>query len=271
MSEGSDETKAVVDIHEPESIKQLTVTHRDVDRYKEVPLDSADIIVNGIGFERKTPSDFVSSMTESDGDGIPRIERQIEGLKERFDHAVILLEGGFDGFSSLSHTKMDPKSARGKAASIHMRHGIPVVPTGGTPGTETSERLLVDYAIRLGRKAVEAPTTNYLKTASVGSDEPLGKRLWANFDNIGPERAGVLYDHEMIGSPMQFTEFVTTTSKDPEAEATEILLTVAGIGQKTAERLTEQLFGREDADPSMFEETSLEQAQHGHNDAEGEW
>ena len=229
MSEGS-ETTVVVDINEPEDIRMLSLAHPDTDNWMEHGLDAADLVVNGVGLERKTPSDFASSMLED------RLDEQVRKLADGYDNAAILIEGGFDHFSSLEHTNLKPQSLRGKAASIHMRHGVPVVPTGGTPGTETAKRLLVDYAVRLGRKATEEPSSDYLRGSVVGSDEPLGKRLWGCFDGIGPELAGRLYDE--YGSPVDWVMYEGPGEPD--------LTLVDGIGPERAESLVRQIFGKED-------------------------
>lgn len=233
MTEGSDEeTTVVVDVNEPDDVRILSLKHPDVGSWKEAPLDAADLVVNGVGIERKTPSDFASAMLED------RLDEQVRKLDDVFDDAAILIEGnGFADFSSLSHTRLKPESARGKAASIHMRWGIPVVPTGGTPGTETAHRLLIDYALRLGRKATEEPSSGYLEGSVVGSDEPLGKRLWGCFEGVGPTRADTLY--EFCGSPTEFALETTGVG----VSRIGVLENVDGIGPTTAQRLAEQLEG----------------------------
>jgi len=263
MPEGSDETVVVADTHEPDKIKNLTLGHPDTDQWKEITLDAADIVVNGVGIERKRPDDFASSMLED------RLDEQVEKLKDAYDDAAILIEGGFDDFSSLSHTSLNPQSARGKAASIHMRHGISVVPTGGTPDTETAKRLLVDYAIRLGRKATEEPSSGYLQSSAVGSDEPLGKRLWGCFDDVGPVRAGLLF--EEIGSPLDLAQSLAVLGgqKTQASQMIDEVQTVEGFGESTAERLADQ-FGLPKAPyPSDREKSASEAAQHAQNESEG--
>lgn len=241
MTEPS-ETTAIVDINEPERIRMLTLGHPDVDNWREDRLDAADIVVNGVGIERKTPTDFASAMMED------RLDEQVIKLGEAFETAVILIEGGFDEFSTLTHTRLDPQSARGKAASIHTRTGIAVVPTGGTSGTETAMRLLVDYAVRLGRKATEEPSSGFLKSTVVGADQPLGKRLWGCFDGIGPNRAEALY--EAMGSP---TTFVRGDPAPGVEELRDWLLEVEGIGETTSQRVAEQLLARDERSPLAAE------------------
>lgn len=224
MSEGT--ATVVVDVHEPMDIKMLLLNHDDVGDWLEESLDAADIIVNGVGFERKTPSDFESSMTGHQD----RLDEQVEKLGEAFDHAYILLEGSFADFED-THSDMNPQSARGKAASVTARHGIPVIPTGGEPSSMAAQRLLTDYAVRLGRKHTEDPTSVSLPTAT-GSDVPTGVRMWAVIPGVGPTRAEALND--TLGSPTAFVR---------ESSGTLIpsLETVDGIGSKTARRIVEEL------------------------------
>ena len=226
------ETRAVVDVNEPDEVRFLLLSHPDVDAWLEHPLEAADIVVNGVGIERKTPSDFASSMTPDD-DGYVRLDEQVDKLGDGYDRALILLEGEFDDFDDLTHTRLNPLSARGKAARITMTHGIPVVPTGGEPGTERAKRLLIDYAVRLGRKAVEEPSSDYLGATGLGTTEPPGKRMWACLEGVGPTRAGDLYD--ALRSPVAFVEEV------PRGERLECLEGVDGIGPTTADAILEQL------------------------------
>lgn len=269
----TEETTLVVDINEPDRVRMLTLGHPDVDNWKEARLDAADIVVNGVGIERKRPGDFAASMLED------RLDEQVRKLDEAYDEAVILIEGnGFADFSTLDQTSLNPQSARGKAASTHMRWGIPVVPTGGTPGTESAHRLLVDYAIRLGRKATEEPSSDYLRGSVVGSDEPLGKRLWGCVGGVGPTRAGSLY--EVVGSPIDFSVICETTDASPIEELTKI----DGIGEKTARDTILEIWGgsegswefsdrverRQGAEHSFDEEDARDAAQEPQSDNGGD-
>lgn len=219
MSDG--ETAIVVDVHEPDNLKVLSLDHPDIDKWLEPDggLDAADLVVNGVGFERKTPSDFVSSLTDG------RLHEQAEKLRDAYDHAYVLLEGSFDDFAHLEHSRLNAQSARGMAARL-TADGIPVIPCYDRP-------TLIDMAVRLGRKHAEPASTSMTPSAAV-ADAPLGVRLWACFDGVGPTRAEAL--HEAIGSP---TVPAWGTLR-PEGIA-EKLTEVEGIGEKTAERLTEQV------------------------------
>ncbi|WP_254530050.1 hypothetical protein [Natrinema gelatinilyticum] len=48
----TDDVKAVINVHEPEDIGMKMLFHDDVDGVApDQPLETADIIVNGVGFE----------------------------------------------------------------------------------------------------------------------------------------------------------------------------------------------------------------------------
>lgn len=264
MTEGSgEEVTVVVDVHEPDDLRMLSLGHPDVDNWKEAPLDAADYVVNGVGFERKTPSDYATSLLND------RLDEQVEKLKEVYEEAYILLEGGFDDFSSLPHTSINPESLRGHAASVTARHGIPVIPTGGATGTETAKRLLIDMTIRYGRKSTEEPTSGFIDASAVGSDEPLGVRLWACFDGIGPTLAERL--HGELGPPTDFAmRSVSYEHNGLHPTVIDDFARVDGIGSERAERLIAQLQGREDVTPPDERGSAENDADRRVLDADGE-
>lgn len=233
MPEGPESVAVVVDLNEPEPLRLLTLDHPDVGKWREEVLDAADIVINGVGFERKTPSDFASSMMDG------RLDAQAEKLTDAYDHAYVLIEGDFSHWDKLTYTSLNPHSLRGKAASLTARYGLPVIPTSGNPDTPEGHRRLIDYAIRLARKHTEAPTSSFLPTGPVGRDEPAGKRMWACLPNVGPELADRLW--EAFGSPVDFVRYVGP------ADAREArLVEVDGIGEVTARRLLDAMETRQE-------------------------
>ena len=222
-----EEVVAAVDVHEPDHVWPLLLDHPDVDKWKEVALASADLVINGVGFERKTPEDFASSLTEG------RLKEQVLKMGDAFDHAYILIEGEFTDFGDLGHSRLNPQSARGAAASITARYGVPVIPCS-TP------EVLVDHAVRLARKHNEEPVSGHLPTGPVGSDEPAGKRMWGCLPNVGETMAERLY--EEFGGPAEFMADEVRGSGDHR----HLLQSVDGIGEKTAERLVTALRGEAD-------------------------
>jgi ERCC4-type nuclease len=207
--------KAAVDVREPEEIWAEVDAHDDIEDFDIMELASADIVVGGIGFERKTPSDYASSLVEG------RLTEQVVALTEAFPQAYILIEGSASDFDSLSHTNINPASLRGSTASVMARYGVPVVFVEGST-------MLIDYAVRLGRKHNEDPSSSYLPGSDVGVDEPVTKRIYGTLDGVGPERAESLYD--------AYPALTEIMEEDVSGVAS-----VENIGQKTAERILSQL------------------------------
>lgn len=140
-----EEIDVVIDSNEAEmkpKLMEILTLHEDVREWEIEPLEWGDIHIENCAFERKTPSDFASSLEEG------RLREQVEGLASKFDKAFILVEGNMEDFSKLEHSDMPAKSLRGMTASIIMRNGIPVVFCSKT-------KYLCDIAVRLARKEKE--------------------------------------------------------------------------------------------------------------------
>lgn len=218
----SDEVKVVVDVHEPEELGTLALFHPDVDGAAiDQPLESADLIVNGVGFERKTPSDYAGSLTSG------RLKAQVRKGVDAFDQFYILVEGDIDDFERLSHSRISAASLRGSVASFAARDGVQTVFCGDM-GT------LVDMAIRLGRKHTEAPSSIVLPTPDV-ADAPVLVRMLACIDGVGPETARAIAA-EFDSLPLVI-----------EAIKQDVLATVDGVGPKTAATIMESLMGQVEA------------------------
>ncbi|WP_222918077.1 ERCC4 domain-containing protein [Natrinema sp. SYSU A 869] len=173
-----------VDDREPAGLVEAVRTHSDVTAVAVDRLQSGDLAIDSVGFERKTLRDYVTSAMGRHGSDL---SDQVERMAAAYDHSYVLLEGDFDDLESL-RTNVSPASIRGSMASITARQGVPVIPC-------TDRRQLIDFAIRLGRKHAEEPTNSQLPVGSVPSRrEPTTKRMYGCIDGIGPEIAATLYD-----------------------------------------------------------------------------
>lgn len=175
----SETVQAVVDVHEPGTLAKRVGRHEDVERWAIAGLDSADLVVGGVGFERKTPADFVASLTDG------RLMGQAEKLTDAFDHAYILVEGRLTDFETLAYSAVPGTSVRGMMASLSARHGI------HTYLCDT-QALLVDMAVRLGRKHTEDPSRVHIPAPDVEADPVL--KMYACLPGVGAERATTLRD-----------------------------------------------------------------------------
>lgn len=139
---------AIIDSNEEsqnERVTEVLVLHEDVEDFRIEPLAFGDIKIGPCLFERKTPSDFASSLEEG------RLKEQAQGLAATDMHAYILIEGNMEDFDNLEHTDIPSKSLRGMDARIEATYGV------GVKYCSTPE-LLGDVAVRLARKHIEDPS-----------------------------------------------------------------------------------------------------------------
>lgn len=114
--------KIIVDVHEKNSlvISELISLGLEVEFQA---LKVGDYIVKGIVIERKTISDFISSMVSR------RLLRQLEELQQ-YDDKLLIVEGIDEQelyTDSESLTGMHPNSIRGFLLSILLRHKVPII------------------------------------------------------------------------------------------------------------------------------------------------
>jgi len=213
----------VVDSREPleELIPHLT-RHDEVEEFIVEQLPTGDLVIEGVVFERKTPSDYASSITDEDD----HLKGQVERMADAYDHAYVLLEGNMSEFEQLSHTRMDANSLRGFAASLTARHGVPVIPCSDSAS-------LVDYAIRQARKHIEEPSSSGLRVkSSVESSEPVVKRMYGCISGVGADTAASLH--------LQFPSL-----QDALNASVGEFETIGGVGPKTAQNIHDALHNSE--------------------------
>lgn len=218
----SKETVVVrVDVHEPPEVVDAVAHHDEVEDFILTELESGDIVIDNVAFERKTPSDFASSMTDKDD----RLRRQAKVMAETYDSSYVLLEGDMQDFDYLTHTRLKPESCRGFAARCTETYDVPVIPCSTT-------EILVDMAIRLARKHVEEEGSQLRVESSVDLSAPVGLRMWGVIPNVGETRAKAL--HKSIGSPMDIAHLT-------REDKVEKLVEIDGIGEGTAEQIIKHL------------------------------
>lgn len=199
----------VVDDREPAAVAAAVRAHPDVDSVESRRLDAGDVVMGDVAVERKTLSDYVSTLL---GRRAPDLYDQVRRLSEAYEHSYVLLEAELpaDGDEGV------PAAAvRGSAASITARLGTPVIPCSDLDR-------LVDMAVRLGRKHVEEPSTPALPNGSVTVlDAPTSKRMYGCIDGVGPDTAGRLYE--------AYPAVVDLAAASPEE-----LMRIDGVGPKRA-------------------------------------
>lgn len=192
--------------------------HDDVEEWRVDHLASADLSINGVGFERKTISDYVSSLMEQ------RLHEQVAKMKQQYEHAYILVEADMRHTTNpfeAANSNISPAAVRGSMASVTAREGLPVI--------HCSNRvLLADYAIRLARKHIEESDEGFLpKGAVTGTDKPTAMKMYGCIEGIGPEKAKALYH-----AWPSVMEFVAEANKENVAD-------LEGFGEETAKKVLE--------------------------------
>lgn len=210
----------------PEVIEEVE-RHSDVADYRIAELDNGDIEVREswdddspvLLFERKTPGDFASSMTDEDD----HLRDQVERLTEVQGTARVLIDGDMEDFESLSHTDVLARSLRGFVASLEENDGARIKFCSHTAN-------LVDMAIRIARKNFEESSSSLRVKSAVDNTEPFEKRVYGCITGVGPEMAHRLYE-------------AFPTIPDALAADVEHLTAIDGVGDVMAERIHDSLYG----------------------------
>ena len=214
---------ASVDDREPAAVVRAVREHSDVGDVDVVRLAAADVVVGTVGFERKTLRDYVNGVASRSG---PNLERQVEKMREAYEHAYVLLEGDLRDVDALP-TGVSPAAIRGSMASITARRDTPVIPCSDL-------ELLVDVAVRIGRKHTEDPSRRPLSPGSVTRrGEPTAMRMYGCIDGIGPALAEALYE--------AYPSVEALLSADPDE-----LARIDGIGERRARKIHAALRAGED-------------------------
>ena len=115
--------KIIIDQRERNSsvIAELLELKADIE-VKHLPI--ADYLINqDIAIERKTVSDFVSSMTNK------RLVGQLSNLKNNYKKPLLLIEGieDEDIYQPFQHPNINENAIRGMILSISLDFGVPII------------------------------------------------------------------------------------------------------------------------------------------------
>ncbi|MFC4550005.1 MULTISPECIES: ERCC4 domain-containing protein [Halorussus] len=204
----------VVDDREPSDVVRAFREHPDVASVEVRRLPAADIAVDGIGIERKTVADYVSSALGPTG---TVLRDQVEKMTEAYDHTYVLLEGDLRDVGE-HWPDLNPAAVHGSMASFAARYDTPVIPC-------SDRERLVDVAVRLIRKHAEEPSARPLPVGAVtGRTEPTAKRMYGCIEGVGTRTADALYE------AFPTVESLVAADRDD-------LLAVEGVGEKRADAI----------------------------------
>lgn len=128
--------EVVVDSREASTAKHIVEEIRKLGALARIEfLEAGDYIVSrDVGIERKTVSDFVSTLTKRN------LFEQLDKLRGSFSRPVLILEGDISSIPIISSINMN--AVLGAMASI-ARMGISILPS---PSPSTTARLIVSLA-----------------------------------------------------------------------------------------------------------------------------
>ena len=202
---------------ESEHVVEYDVVKSDEDTVGS-GLDIGDIIINDtVIIERKSPGDFIESMTSG------HLEDQLQRMHNEYDHVHVLVSGTYDDLKN-HRSRVPFKAIRAFIASMAIRWQTP-------PLFTSDEQELAYTAIDLGRKVVE-PLKRHPGKPQVEVDNDLGPVGQAAMlaDDVGPKLAQTIQESDMFW-----------TVKDLCEADVDQLTEIDGIGPRTATKLKSKL------------------------------
>jgi len=169
-------TKIIIDIHEknslvPSYLKELN----SIIEFKK--LDVGDYLINNIAIERKTNSDFISSMLNK------RIITQLNNLK-KYKKFLLIIE--CLDLKNLEKTKIKPNAIKGFLLSISLNYNIPVIQTQDQKQTAEYLNLLAKQQIKKQEISLHSRIPKTIKEQQL--------YVLQSFPNIGPKKSKLLID-----------------------------------------------------------------------------
>ena len=114
--------KIIADCHEKNSLVISELVHLGIDvEMKHLPV--ADFLVNDVAIERKTISDFLSSMLNK------RLARQLEEIKQYPKHLLIIEGTSEQEFYNDNTEGINGNAIRGFLLSILLEFQVPIILT----------------------------------------------------------------------------------------------------------------------------------------------
>lgn len=207
-----DKPKIIADSREGNSRVLRELTKLGIDITVETLAIGDYQITDDLIIERKTASDFVSSITDK------RLYKQAKDMVDNFNKPIMILEGDnlYSGF-------MNPNAVRGALAAIAIEFGIPILPTRGPEDTAAMIRRIIIREQNPNKLPIQIRTEKKPLTL-------LEQKLFIieSLPNVGPVTARKLL--EEFGS---VKNIVNASEKE--------LQEVEGIGKKIAKQILKVL------------------------------
>jgi len=171
--------KIVADYREKNSLVPSELSKLNIEtEFKELKV--GDFVVGEVVIERKTVSDFISSMINR------RLIKQLEELQQ-YENRLLMIEGiDEQEIYSDEETKMNPNAIRGFLLSILLRYKVPVLFTKDYKDTAKFIRVIAN-------KKESSPLSLNAKKKSLSPEEQK-KFILEGFPGIGPTTSKKLVD-----------------------------------------------------------------------------
>jgi len=166
--------KIIVDYREKNCLVASELKHLGLEvEFKELKV--ADYLVKNIAIERKTISDFISSMISR------HLINQLEELQQ-YENKLLIIEGMDEEelYSDDNHSGVNANSIRGFLLSILLKHKIPII------FTKNSEDTAKFISVLSKKKTKEFPLN--IRKKSLNKKERL-QFIIEGFPGIGPKTA----------------------------------------------------------------------------------
>ncbi len=166
--------KVLVDYREKNSLVPAELIHLGLE-VEFMELKIGDYLVNNVAIERKTVSDFLSSMLNK------RILRQLEELQQ-YENKLLIIEGLEEQelYNDKNEEGINPNSIRGFLLSIALKHRIPII---FAKDSQDTARFISVIA-----KKKEVESSLNVNKKSLSSNERM-QFILEGFPGIGPKTA----------------------------------------------------------------------------------
>lgn len=168
----------IADIHEKNSHVISELCKSSEIKVEIRSLKIADYIINNIAIERKTISDFISSMINK------RLIEQLRQMK-KYKDCLLILEGDLDEVLN-ENTNMN-KAVKGFIVSISLNYKIPIIRTKDYLDTS-------NYLLTIAKQQSKSKTQTTLHSRIPKTKTEQKSYILESFPNIGPVKAKKLLD-----------------------------------------------------------------------------
>jgi len=169
--------KIIVDVHEKNSLVPSYLMEQGA-KTEFKSLKVGDYLVGKIVIERKTFSDFISSMISK------RLIQQLKNLKQ-IKQPILIIEGKHE---LPEHSSINPNSYKGFILSILTNYQIPIIYT-------KDERDTAIYLTLLAKQQLKPLQEISLHSRIPKTKKEQQKYILESFPNIGPKAAENLLKH----------------------------------------------------------------------------